>query len=302
MRISTSVMTNMASGATSNSYSTYMNILSKILSGKNFTSVSEDVPGATKVLKLNDQLAKLNEYQSNINAATNEMNLAYDTLNSVNDELTDINSLIIEAANATTTPEGAKAISSEIKEKVSTIVSQMNTKYMDNYIFSGTNTQSQTYKVDENGDTIYQGSSKDAQARNLTISEGKTFAYNVSGDAIFGEINGDDFFSQMKELDTLLNTEPLDYDAIREKMTVIEGVQDNIIQTTGDITAKVSKLDATQGINDTTILNLTEDKAEIEEVDLAKMATELASARNALQASYTISAEILQGVSLLDYI
>ena len=117
-----------------------------------------------------------------------------------------------------------------------------------------------------------------------------------------GIIETTGYIATISALDTLLNADELDYDAIREKMTVIEGVQDNIIQTTGDISAKVSKLDATQGINDTTILNLTEDKAEIEEVDLAKMATELASARNALQASYTISAEILQGVSLLDYI
>jgi len=303
MRIATSTITNMATNATSGSYGNYMDIINKITSGKNFTSVSEDVVGATKVLKINDQLAKLNEYQSNINAAMNEMDIAYDTLNGITDELTGINNLIVQAANATTTPESAQAISVEIRERVSTIVSNMNAKYMDNFIFSGTNTQLETYVIDETtGEVKYQGSNKEAAARNLTISEGKTFTYNISGEEIFGKLDGNDFFSKMKELDTLLNTEPLDYDAIRENIVILEEVQDKIINTTGSISAKVSKLDATNQINNTTITNLTEKKTDIEELDITKAAAELSSARNTLQASYSISSEILQGVSLLDYL
>lgn len=303
MRIATSTVSNMASNAATDSYKNYINIISKIMSGKNFTSVSEDVVGATKVLKINDQLAKLNEYQSNINTAISEMNFTYDTLNEVNEKLTDINSLIVEASTATTTPESAKALASELKEKMETIVSQMNSKYMDNYIFSGTNTQKQTYTTDADGNIVYQGSSKNAEQRNLTISEGKTFAYNISGDSIFGEIDGvNDFFSQMKDLDELLNADSLDYDAIREKLNVVQNAQSNVAQQTGMISAKVSKLDTTKGLNESTITSLTADKAEIEEIDISKMASELSSARNALQASYTISSEILKGVSLLDYL
>lgn len=303
MRIATSTVSNMASNAATDSYKNYINIISKIMSGKNFTSVSEDVVGATKVLKINDQLAKLNEYQSNINTAISEMNFTYDTLNEVNEKLTDINSLIVEASTATTTPESAKALASELKEKVETIVSQMNSKYMDNYIFSGTNTQKQTYTTDADGNIVYQGSSKNAEQRNLTISEGKTFAYNISGDSIFGEIDGtNDFFSQMKDLDELLNADSLDYDAIREKLNVVQNAQSSVAQQTGMISAKVSKLDTTKGLNESTITSLTADKAEIEEIDISKMASELSSARNALQASYTISSEILKGVSLLDYL
>ena len=100
MRISTSVMSNLVTNSMSNAYNNYANIIAKIASNKNFTKVSENVVDATRVLKLNDQLAKLNEYQSNITHATNEMNLAYDTLANVTEELSAINSLIVEAANA----------------------------------------------------------------------------------------------------------------------------------------------------------------------------------------------------------
>ena len=58
----------------------------------------------------------------------------------------------------------------------------------------------------------------------------------------------------------------------------------------------------TQTINEDTKLKLTEDKVNIEEVDITKAATDLANAQTALQASYAIGTRILGSVSLLDYI
>ncbi len=303
MRVSTSVMSNLVTNSMSNAYNNYANIIAKIASNKNFTKVSENVVDATRVLKLNDQLAKLNEYQSNITHATNEMNLAYDTLANVTEELSAINSLIVEAANATTTPDSAKAIAAEIKQRVATISDQMNVKYMDNYIFSGTYTEQQPYVTNDTGEIIYEGSSEKAGDRNLTISEDTVFAYNFTGEAIFGEQDGvNDFFSQMRDLDNLLNADTLDYDAIREKLSVLDSATRGITLANGQISSKVSKLESTQEINNDTITSLTEKKVDLEEVDITKAATELASAQTALQASYQIGVAVLGSVSLLDYI
>ena len=303
MRISTSVMTSLATNSMNNAYNNYANILAKIASNKNFTKVSENVVDATRVLKLNDQLAKLNEYQSNITHATNEMNLAYDTLANVTEQLTEINSLIVQAADGSTTPDSAKAIAEEIKQRVATISDQMNTKYMDNFIFSGTYVEQQPYVTNDAGEIIYEGSSKKAGERNLTISEDTVFTYNFTGEAIFGEQDGvNDFFSQMRDLDNLLNADALDYDAIREKLSVLDSASRAITLANGQISAKVSKLESTSEINNDTITSLTEKKVDLEEVDITKAATELASAQAALQASYQVGTAILGSVSLLDYI
>ncbi len=303
MRISTSVMTSLATNSMNNAYNNYANILAKIASNKNFTKVSENVVDATRVLKLNDQLAKLNEYQSNITHATNEMNLAYDTLANVTEQLTEINSLIVQAADGSTTPDSAKAIAEEIKQRVATISDQMNTKYMDNFIFSGTYVEQQPYVTNDAGEIIYEGSSKKAGERNLTISEDTIFTYNFTGEAIFGEQDGvNDFFSQMRDLDNLLNADALDYDAIREKLSVLDSASKAITLANGQISAKVSKLESTSEINNDTITSLTEKKVDLEEVDITKAATELASAQAALQASYQVGTAILGSVSLLDYI
>ena len=302
MRIATSTITSMATGSMTGAYNNYSDIISKISSGKNFTKISENPVDATRVLKLNEQLSKLNLYQSNIEAATNEMELAYDTLGDIQDEVTAINSLVVEAANGTTTPESAKAIATEIKERVATIMDKMNTKYMDNYIFSGTYTETKPYDKNADGDIVYQGSPSSGGKRNLTISEDTTFTYNITGEDIMGSDETDNFFNQMKELDTLLNADELDYDAIREKIKILDKTSQNVTQAQGSVSAQVTKLDSTKTINDSTIVSLTEDKSDLEDLDIIKVATELANAQNSLQMSYQIGSMVLQGVSLLDYI
>lgn len=303
MRISTQTMTSMANKSVNNANDLYTDVLNKISSNKNFQKISDNVVDSTRVLKLNDQLAKLNEYQSNIQAAMNEMNLTYDAMGNLSDELNSINELIIEAASATTTPSSAQAIADEIEQRVASIAGFMNQKYMDNYIFSGTFTHEQTYTVDANGCYVYQGSPEEGSDRNLTIADNKTFAYNITGEQIFGAKNsGNEFFAQMQELLSDLREPTLDYDAIRSKIDTIAEVSKNVNQANGQISAEVEKLQATFEINEQTILTLTEDKVELEEVDITKAATDLATAQTMLQASYMMSSSVLNSVSLLDYI
>lgn len=303
MRIATSTMNKMVSGAMGSSYNDYASVINRIISKKNFTKISENPTDATKVLKLKNQLSELEEYQSNIKTATAEMNLAYDTLGDITDELSIIQDKITEASNGTTTPDEAKAIATEIKQRVSAIQDKMNTKYLDNYIFAGTYTQNQPYVTNDDGDIVYQGSSKKAGDRNLTIAENKTLTYNFAGEGIFGKTDGtNDFFSQMKDLDSLLNAEPLEYDKIREKLGVLDTAVKNTTQTQGDVSAKVSSLETASDSNSDTILKLTEDRSELEDVDIIKAASDLVNAQQALQASYAIGSQVLGSVSLLDYL
>lgn len=320
MRISTQTMNNMVAGASGNAYDNYFKIMEKIVSNKNFTKMSENVPEAKKLIKIDDQLSKLNQYQSNIKTATNEMSMAYDVLGDVTDQVDRINSLIIEASNASTSEGSAKAIGTEIKERVASIVDLMNTKYMGNYIFAGANVQTRAYSIDEEtGEVTYHGATKENGERLLTIAEGTKFQYNVTGDTVFDTITlyektvdeegnevtvprETDFFTEMNDLNNLLNAEPLDHNAIREKLNVMDATFKNITNQTGVVSANVSKLDSAESINASTITDLTGKKAEIEEVDITKAATDLSNARNTLQASYALTSSIINGPTLLNYI
>ena len=308
MRISSQTANNMATSAMSGAYNKYAAIIQKIASNKNFTKVSENVPDAVSVMKVKNQISELEGYQGNVQHAINEMNLVYDTLNSVTDELSAINGLVLSAANAPTTPDAAKAYASEIEERVETIKDLMNTQYLDNYIFSGTFVEEASYVYDEEGNIVYNGSPQGtAGQRNLMISADTKFYYNLTGEEIFGEQDGiNDFFAQMKELVNTLNSAEedggLDYDSVRDKLNIMDKTTRNITQANGLVSAKVSKLAATQEINNDTISNLTEKRANLEEVDIIKAASDLASARTGLEASYALGTSVLSSVSLLDYI
>lgn len=296
-------MNKMISGSMGKAYNDYASIIQKIASKKNFTKMSENPVDASKVLKLKDQLGKIENYQSNIKAATNEMNLAYDTLGDITDELTNIKNRVLEASNGSTNPDSAKAMAAEIKEKVNIIQDKMNTKYMDNYIFSGTYTQVTPYVKNDAGEIVYQGSSAKAGDRNLTIAEDKTMTYNFTGEAIFRSQDGTtDFFSEMRELDTLLNADNLDYDAIRSKLDILDSSVKNITATQGMVSSKVTALDKAYDDNTDTITKLTGDRSDLEDLDIIKAAGDLANTQQALQASYAIGSQVLGSVSLLDYL
>jgi len=304
MRIATSTINGLATSGINNAYQNYMDIMNKIASNKNFTKVSENVVDATKVIKLTNQLGDLDTYQSNIQAATDEMSLAYDTLGSIQDELITIYGLVMEASNATTTPDSAKAIDAEMKERVNTIIDKLNTKYLDNYIFSGTYINETPFTKDDTGIVSYNGNGVRDGKRNLTIAENTTFAYNLSGEELFDIKEGstNDFFSQMTALSESLNKDPINLNEIREKLSIIETSREKVTQMQGKISAYVSKLDTTKSINDDTIVSLTENKVELEEVDVTKAASDLASAQTSLQASYIVGTTVLNSVSLLDYL
>ena len=306
MHISSQTMSNMMASAMGNAYDTYANIIQKIASNKNFTKVSENVPDAVNVLKIKNQISELEGYQGNVQHAINEMNLTYDTLSNISSELSNINGLVVSASTGSTTLDSAKAYASEIKERIGTITDLMNTKYLDNYIFAGTYINEEPYTYDEDGNIIYNGSSKANGDRNLMISKDTKFSYNLTGEEIFGEQDGvNDFFAQMKELVSLLNcedSEDLDFDKIRDKLNILDKTMNNVNQKNGLVSSKVSKLLATQEINNDTISNLTEKRADMEEVDIVKAASDLASANTGLQASYLLGTRILSSVSLLDYL
>ena len=306
MRISTQTVNNMSTNAMSQAYNRYSSIIQKIAANKNFTKMSENVPDAVSVLKIKNQISELEGYQGNVQHAMNEMNLAYDTLNNVTSELSAINSLVVAAANASTTKESAQAYASEIGERVATISDLMNTQYLGNYIFAGTYVDQKPYTKDEEGNYIYNGSSAANGNRNLMISQDTKFTYNFTGEEIFGEQDGvNDFFTQMKDLVGLLyceDSDTLDYDAIRSKLTVLNKTINNVTQKNGLVSSKVSKLTATQEINQDTISNLTEKEAGIEQVDIVKAASDLQSAYTGLQASYMLGTNVLSSVSLMDYL
>jgi flagellin-like hook-associated protein FlgL len=68
------------------------------------------------------------------------------------------------------------------------MVDLANTEYNDNYIFSGANTKTLTYTVDEKGNILYNGTlhTNPDYIRQTEVSEGVFEVINTTGDKVFG--------------------------------------------------------------------------------------------------------------------
>lgn len=282
----------------SNIYSTY----EQITSGKKITSVGQNPIDGTKIMKYNKQLDQLDDWSKNIQSAKDELNQSYDTLGLIQENMQRINELAIQAANSYNSQESMQAIRDEVEQRTLTIQQLANTKYQDKYIFSGSNTDTMPYSLDEDLNVTYSGTSQDGNwERNIEISEGVTMPLNVNGQAIFGDENGG-IFATLKELNDALANPDMDIKAISDCITPIQNGIKDITSAQAVMASRVQRLDATSTINDEVSIGLTEMKSNLEDTDLAEAATQLMMYQTALQASLQAGASIMQQTTLLNYI
>ena len=282
----------------SNIYNTY----EQITSGKKFTSIGENPSDGTKIMKYNKQLDQLDDWSKNIETAKDELNQSYDTLGLIQENMQRINELAIQAANSYNSQDSMQAIRDEVEQRTRAIAQLANTKYQDKYIFSGSNTDTIPYSLDDDLNVTYSGTSQDGSwERNIEISEGVTMPLNINGQEIFGDENGG-IFATLKQLNDALADPDMDIQAISDCITPIQNGIKDITSAQAVMTSRVQRLDATSSINENVSLGLTEMKSNIEDTDLAEAATQLMMYQTALQASLQAGATIMQQATLLNYI
>ncbi len=302
IRITTQMTSNLMLTNMNKNLSNIYNTYEQITSGKKLTSVGQNPSDGTKVMKYNKQLGQLDDWSKNIETAKDELNQSYDTLGLIQENMQRINELAIQAANSFNSEDSLQAIRDEVEQRTRTIAQLANTKYQDKYIFSGSNTDTIPYSLDEDLNVTYSGTSQDGNwERNIEISEGVTMPLNINGQEIFGDENGG-IFATLKQLNDALANPDMDIQAISDCITPVQNGIKNITSAQAVISSRVQRLDATSSINDNVTLGITEMKSNLEDTDLAEAATQLMMYQTALQASLQAGATIMQQATLLNYI
>ena len=302
IRITTQMTSNLMLTNMNKNLSNIYNTYEQITSGKKLTSVGQNPSDGTKVMKYNKQLGQLDDWSKNIETAKDELNQSYDTLGLIQENMQRINELAIQAANSYNSEDSMKAIRDEVEQRTRTIAQLANTKYQDKYIFSGSNTDTIPYSLDEDLNVTYSGTSQDGNwERNIEISEGVTMPLNINGQEIFGDENGG-IFATLKQLNDALANPDMDIKAISDCITPVQNGIKDITSAQAVISSRVQRLDATSSINDNVTLGITEMKSNLEDTDFAEAATQLMMYQTALQASLQAGATIMQQATLLNYI
>ena len=284
-------------------------IYNQLNTGKKFTNISENPMDSTSIMDLNKLLQKMETYENNINNATTQLNYQDETFSTIIEKMQRINDLAIQAANGAGGPETIKACKIEINELKESIVALANTQYNGTYIFSGANTTTQPYSLEDDGSIVYHGTPSDdaGYLRRLEISDGIYVDLNVAGDALFGNFDnttdpptGEGLFKVLGDLEAALNLDPADTKQITAQLDNIQNSISHVAEVQSIFGASSAKMEMTQNMIDENKIIMESQKQNLQEADQAEIISEYIKQNYAYQASmqaYTI----IQNQSLLNY-
>ena len=190
----------------------YNKLTKQLASGSKITSITEDPIAAVNILNTNRQLGQIDTFSQNVEIAQKELSALDDLMDLANGYLSTAWDKAIQANNQTYSETSLKALKVEIDELTKTMVDLANTEYDNNYIFSGANTKTIPYTIDENGDITYHGTPHDNPdyIRQTEVADGVFEVINTTGDKVFGyyttkDANGNNLFTDTNG-DTVIET------------------------------------------------------------------------------------------------
>lgn len=291
-----------------NAESRYYDLSQQAASGLKVSKPSDDPSAAKSLINIKTQLNQLDGYLSNMSVSQNELNVLDDTMGNLTDLIDKATSLSTEAANGTYSEKNMDNIKVQIDQIIESVVDLANTQYNGTYIFAGTRTDTKPYSVtkDVSGNITaitYNGTPSTGDYKRYTsVSNGVNVAINTTGDQVFGSYS---VASPTGIFGTLVN---LSHDLGTYNQTNISSRLDelnNSLDTTALTRTKFAsvsnKFELTQNTINTTITQLTSYKSDLEDADLAQILSDLTAQQTALNATYSVTSQLLGGTSLLNY-
>lgn len=166
----------------------YERLTAQLTSGHKIMKITDDPIASVNILNTNKQLGQIETFEQNVGMASAELSALDDLLSLSTGYLSQAWDKAVQANNQTYGIDSLKAIKVEIDEITKTMVDLANTQYNDNYIFSGANTKTQTYTMDEKGNIVYNGTphSNPDYVRQTEVADGVFEVINTTGDQVFG--------------------------------------------------------------------------------------------------------------------
>ncbi len=164
-------------------------LTAQLSSGSKVVELTDDPIASVNILNTTKQLGQIETFGQNVGMASAEISALDDLLDLANGYLSTAWDKAIQANNQTYGESSLKALKVEIDEITKTMVDLANTQYNDNYIFSGANTKTLTYTIDEaTGEIIYNGTphNNPDYIRQTEVADGVFETINTTGDKVFG--------------------------------------------------------------------------------------------------------------------
>ena len=159
----------------------------QLATGKRFLSPSEDPTAASRVLDLERALAVTSQYRANGDVALSRLQLEESVLTTVTNNIHRVRELAVQGANASQSQESRRAIAVEVRQLVSELLENANTRDANGeYLFAGYQGLTRPFSINSAGGYDYYG---DEGQRFLQVGPSRQVAVGDSGTAVFRAIH-----------------------------------------------------------------------------------------------------------------
>lgn len=222
MRISTSMMYKNFSKALNDKYESINKYSNKIASERSFDRASDDPVAAMHTIKSCHSYTLNKQYQNNLSQASSWVSASETAVREINDILTSVQEKATEAANGTNNSADSLNYSTAMKNYRSEIVTSLNTKFNEQYIFGSNATGATPFQLSDDGklqvydyDNVLGGGSKYVDVSSLTSDDVKKLNSALTITVDLGL--DDDFEISTSGLDSIISC----YDSNTGKATTI---------------------------------------------------------------------------------
>lgn len=269
----------------------YVEAQQQVASGKRIDQLSDDAPGAMKLLRTKSLSRAVTQYDANLRAGKDYLQNSEVAFSEMSKLLDRAYTLAVAGANESQDQNSRTAMAQEVRSLQEQFVRLANQRGSNGqYIFAGQKGDAQPYSA-AGGTLTFVGDNNPIQ---VEIAHGEVMRVNSLSDSAFQKA-----FSDLESLRINLET---------SNQSAISGITIPALQ---NASKEINALRATTGTGMNTVTRQQEfnarrleefakDASDIEDVDVADAISRLQQAEVAYQAALTVSAKSFQ-LSLLDY-
>jgi flagellar hook-associated protein 3 FlgL len=159
----------------------------QVSTGSRINRASDDPSAAYRVLGLNSEEMSLENYLDNLSQVVSGLELSSSTVDHVMSAIVETKTQLTQILGGIYNQDVRQILSEGINDTLEQVFLFANTKYVDPYIFGGSNTMSAPYVVERTDGNIskvtYQGG---VEGRNVEVAEGVQIDAFYAGDNVFG--------------------------------------------------------------------------------------------------------------------
>ncbi|MEJ2635660.1 MAG: flagellar hook-associated protein FlgL [Calditrichia bacterium] len=266
-----------------------------LATGKRINQISDDPENIEKVMKFNKSLKMMAQFQDNLKNAVDFMSITAQALNDATDVLAHVKELTVQGSDSLS-PDEWNAFAEQIDQMLKQMVDISNTTFKGRYVFGGTNTTQSPFVLSPDGTVVSQNADGTSGSLKVEIGENKIEKYNITGEDTFA--GSTDIFQTLIDLRDAFRAQ--DGDAVRGLLAAVDSSQNQILEQSANLGAKINRFDMFARQYETQDLKLKQILSDIQDTDAAKAITDLQTEETGLQTALQVLAKTLN-ISLVDY-